>query len=1113
MYGGTCTFLAFTHHHQSPSKSAQKTMMRASKTKLETKREPLENRIINHHHLETHRDSLQGGNRAFPQVSSLLFDSCCQKPRSPADFAIIFLKMSEHASDTPIEASEPLKEEPQHEDDTKMHTDPENGSKPLSSIEEEKSDPRSAEQQGIGPVEEKEKAKPSSPEEGPKKEEVESVIKIDMNGNDEYKLEEETEPPGKASTDKPTQEGSNYPSSNDDPPSKKQKLEESASDREKEEPSLFKGTDDTLLDTATNGNHDKDVEMSFVEEKESPKSPKDMKESEQIKESSSTSVSTPFNEQLNGDGKAIAILEPTKDIEDEAMQATESRIGDVPKSESASDIKESQVKRDEDAKVAEGVKINEQLNGDGKAIAILEPTKDIEDEAMQVTEGRIGDVPKSEPASDIKECQVKRDEDAKVAEGVKIEDEVAKITSKQASVNDTARDSKDREIKSGDVAEEEDTAKEEAVRNGKDCEIKSEDAVMKEKESAKADETNEKDDPTAEQASNGHDAEAMQSEESENKSNGEGDKEKADGDKSKPKPKHIRKKDVDPKVLEVRRRVQVGCRLNDLATAMEVYEEALANDVRVEAQSFYNLLNLCDGLERAVHIGTPKTTCSTEQTEPAKVIRPVDADTRQKHAFRIKQRMDELKLPLNETAFTALVKVLCRNKQVDEAEKLLDDAERIQQCRPKLRLYSAILITHCEMGNLKRALQVWKRLTDQNLVILEKECTAMMQCGVSIGSSMVMQSVLSDLAEDVLVPSKDSVAAVLQWFESPHAIHKDEVAAQLNAEDTNLIRTLLKEIHQNIDELPPSMGPVVCTKGWIVSSMCPIDIKTGILQKGCLKGCKLKPVALSDRSWAEMKRMNESIVVDGQIEGHSSKFQGGRKGKKRRGFSPEERQARWTLFCDFLEKKDDLDVVIDGANIGYYQTNFTGASKHVDYVQINWIVQHFLKRNKKVLLVLHERHFATQMMPAQYRPIVDEWERLGVLYKSPPGMNDDWFWLHAALTYKTLVITNDEMRDHHFQMLAPRMFLRWKDRHMIHFSFGGWTPNTDGKGGPNVRQVELVYPEIYSRRIQRVRDGLVVPLAKRGDENRFLDGTHIACDDEPIEETYLSISPRPVSTA
>jgi hypothetical protein len=96
------------------------------------------------------------------------------------------------------------------------------------------------------------------------------------------------------------------------------------------------------------------------------------------------------------------------------------------------------------------------------------------------------------------------------------------------------------------------------------------------------------------------------------------------------------------------------------------------------------------------------------------------------------------------------------------------------------------------------------------------------------------------------------------------------------------------------------------------------------------------------------------------------------------------------------------------------------------------------------------------------------------------------------------VVTNDEMRDHHFQMLAPRFFLRWKERHQVHFDFGEWKDGT--------RSALLKYPERYSRRIQRVANGLVVPLPKRGDEHRYLDGIHVAQDD-PDEETYLCIRP------
>mmetsp|Transcript_21229 Transcript_21229/g.26789 ORF Transcript_21229/g.26789 Transcript_21229/m.26789 type:complete len:112 (+) Transcript_21229:2-337(+) len=98
-----------------------------------------------------------------------------------------------------------------------------------------------------------------------------------------------------------------------------------------------------------------------------------------------------------------------------------------------------------------------------------------------------------------------------------------------------------------------------------------------------------------------------------------------------------------------------------------------------------------------------------------------------------------------------------------------------------------------------------------------------------------------------------------------------------------------------------------------------------------------------------------------------------------------------------------------------------------------------------------------------------------------------------------MVLSNDLMRDHHFQMLAHRSFLRWRERHQIYFDFGGW----DG----DKRKVLLTKPDVYSRRMQRVDGiGLCIPLPKRGDENRFLDGSHEADDSTPIEETYACIN-------
>jgi len=145
------------------------------------------------------------------------------------------------------------------------------------------------------------------------------------------------------------------------------------------------------------------------------------------------------------------------------------------------------------------------------------------------------------------------------------------------------------------------------------------------------------------------------------------------------------------------------------------------------------------------------------------------------------------------------------------------------------------------------------------------------------------------------------------------------------------------------------------------------------------------------------------------------------------------------------------------------------------------------------------------------------------VYRTPAGMNDDWFWMHAALAAggsdnegdgasrsnrpSVLAVTNDEMRDHHFQMLAEGSFLWWKERHQVKFDFRPWNRELGH------RTVLLEYPKRYSRRMQRVNcdgdegggDAFVVPAPKRGDEGRYCDGQHVAEEGVPDEETYTVI--------
>ena len=556
-------------------------------------------------------------------------------------------------------------------------------------------------------------------------------------------------------------------------------------------------------------------------------------------------------------------------------------------------------------------------------------------------------------------------------------------------------------------------------------------------------------------------------------------------------------------VLAIRRQLQQCCKFNDIHKAMEVYFVAKADNTLMEAQTYYNLLNLCDGLgNRVVHVGTPKPGKTileasdhteshhndTSYPKDHNVVTVVNDETRQQYALTIQSDMEQKNISLNETAYTALIRILSKAGKLNDANQLLTQAEQTQQCKARLRLYSSLFTAYCDAGDLKESILLWNRIQKHDLALTEKEYAAIMACATLHHDALVFYRALTDLAEGVLVPSKDTVAIITKWFQQ--------------YPNTECSISVLDDVPLFSSDTP-TMELISKKNSWTLDTSCTIH--HGVLQTGCLTKHVLQPVPLSEVAWKDMMVANEAIVLDGTLDNHTSTYQGGGKGRKRPRDS--DRGIRqWKTFQTFLvtavtSKSKELHIVLDGANIGYYKQNFEHAPKHVDYQQIDWAVQHFQRLEKTVLLVMHERHFSRKLMPVWAQPIVNKWINAGILFQAPAGMNDDWFWLHAALWggRSTQVVTNDEMRDHHFQMLSPRSFLRWKERQQIHFSFGVWNGER--------RPLLLEYPAKYSRRIQRVADGLVVPLSKRGDQNRFMDGTHVANDDEPAEETYLCIRP------
>jgi pentatricopeptide repeat protein len=486
-------------------------------------------------------------------------------------------------------------------------------------------------------------------------------------------------------------------------------------------------------------------------------------------------------------------------------------------------------------------------------------------------------------------------------------------------------------------------------------------------------------------------------------------------------------KRMDPDALKLRITIQQCCSNDDLMTAIQAYDVAVAKGSTILAQCFYNLLALCDGLaERdAIHIGTPKTTLlATNTTTPTptpdpsitcgdgasinnngyqatdtmaaatstttdktisqnvKVSCVMSIAERRRHASRIKAHMDALQIPATEPVYTSLVKLICKTKELDEAETLLQQAQHVQQCRPKLRMYAPLLTAYCQRGQLNKAVHVWLLLSQQDLQVTEREYASLISCATQCGNRVVMERVLCDLAEDVLVPSRGTCQAVAEWFQSPAAVTTKSVqdnssnidsSHQTDDDSAIAVQDLLKQIRIPQQSFPsPNMGPVHAPIGWAISNACSIDTRTGTLQSGCLKGQRLLPIEISPELWQEMKNANETIVLQGGLQQHASvPFQGGRKGKKLRTDDMSERPRHWQQFQDFVlaftkRNNNKIDIVIDGANVGYYRRSFPDAPKHVDYAQIDWIVEHFQKQQKSVLLIMHSRHFSRSLMPREF---------------------------------------------------------------------------------------------------------------------------------------------------
>ncbi|KAK9127719.1 hypothetical protein Syun_016516 [Stephania yunnanensis] len=371
------------------------------------------------------------------------------------------------------------------------------------------------------------------------------------------------------------------------------------------------------------------------------------------------------------------------------------------------------------------------------------------------------------------------------------------------------------------------------------------------------------------------------------------------------------------------------------------------------------------------HFNTLLYICSNSLTSSPNSTKASTIDK----GFTIFDRMIAQGINPTEAAITAVARLAAAKGDGELAFELVKNMGKYKAL-PRLRTYGPALFAFCENLEAEKAYIVEEHMAEMKVGLEEAEVAALLRVSVETGRVDKVYAYLLKLRNCVGCVSDGTVKVLEDWFGSELAARAG-VGAGAGALDLDRIR------------------------GAVVSN--------GVGGMG-----RAERLACVDIDNVETKAFAESVAsLALKREAHSN----------------------FSQFQEWLKNHADYEAVVDGANVGLYQQNFADGGFSIS--QLNVVVKEIRQRchGKWPLVVLHKKRYWSLMDDPSNRELLEEWSKQDVLYTTPNGSNDDWYWIYAAVKLKCLLVSNDEMRDHIFELLGRNFFLKWKERHQVHFIF------------------------------------------------------------------------------
>ncbi|XP_009393457.3 proteinaceous RNase P 1, chloroplastic/mitochondrial [Musa acuminata AAA Group] len=384
--------------------------------------------------------------------------------------------------------------------------------------------------------------------------------------------------------------------------------------------------------------------------------------------------------------------------------------------------------------------------------------------------------------------------------------------------------------------------------------------------------------------------------------------------------------------------------------------------------------------------------------------------------FQIYRQMGLDGVAPNEATFTSVARLAAAKEDPDLAFDLVKQMSSAG-IPPKLRSFGPALFGFCKKGDVQKAHEVEAYMASSGIEPDEAELAALLELNVRKGRGDSVYRLLHRMRVTVRRVSESTAEIIENWFGS-------EVAEEVGLEKWDV---------RKVKEGVVKGGGGWHGQGWLGRGRWNVG-RTEMDGSGVCRQCGEKLTCI-DIDPVETEDFANSLA---------------------KLASQREVRANFTGFKDWLDRHGPFDAVLDAANIGLNNQQV------FSFFQVNSVVSGIrqMSPSKKLPLIIlhsHRLKYGPADKPNNKR-LLESWRRAGVLYATPPGSNDDWYWLYAAVRCRSLLVTNDEMRDHLFELLGTGFFPRWKEKHQVRLTFS--------KDGPTLHM-----PPPYSVVLQESEDG------------------------------------------